>query len=56
MFCFLHHAPPPTLRRRGEASCFANVGWSVRPPVDKKVPDHYLENDLSQSFHISNAD
>jgi len=40
------------LIKEGEAYCLANVGRSV----DQMVSDHYLENFLLQSFHISHTD
>ena len=50
--------PPPPFRER--AYCFVNVcrsvGQFVSPSLDQMVSDYYLDNNLSQRFHISHAD
>ena len=49
----------PPFEAKG-AYWFANVGGlvcqSVRLSVDQMVSNHYLKNNLSQSFYISHAD
>jgi len=52
------YAPTP-LEEEG-AYCFANVGLyvgqTVRLSVDQMVSDHYLQNNISQGFHIPRDD